>query len=77
MISNLTFKLFYNMKHQLITGDKQSTDLLKYTKHYQRVYQGLKDLARMIVASEKYTKKYAAAIATAAPAIAPAKKVNI
>ena len=45
MISNLTFKLSYEVQQQLINRDEPSTDFFKYAKRCQRVYQGLKDLA--------------------------------
>ena len=46
LISNLTDKLSLDMQFHLINGDKQPTDLLKYAKRCQHVYQKLKDLAR-------------------------------
>ena len=64
------------MQCQLITGDKQPTNLLKYAKRCQRVYQRLKNLACMTAALEKYAEKYVAATATAAFATSLAKKVS-
>ena len=64
LISDLTFKLFYNIRRQLITKNKQPTNLLKHAKQCQRIYQGFKDLVYMKVASKRYIEKSAAVIAT-------------
>lgn len=73
LISDLTSKLSYQMLRQLNTGDKRPTDLLEYAERCQRVYQGLKDVARAKAASERYMEKRAAARATTTT---PAKKVT-
>ena len=62
------------MRCQLITGDKQPTNLLKYAKCCQNVYQGLKDLARMKIASKHYTEKCAIAIAKFISQLATSKR---
>ena len=46
LISDLTFKISHEVQQQLINGDEPPTDLFKYAERCQRVYQGLKDLAR-------------------------------
>ena len=76
LINDLTFKLSYNMRRQLIIRDKQPTDLLKYAEHCQRVYQRFKDLTRIITTSERYAEKHVATTATAASATSSAKKVS-
>ena len=65
LISDLTSKLSYDMRSKLSAGDKRPPDLLEYSKRRQRVYQDLKNLARMKAASDRYTEKRAAATATA------------
>ena len=52
LISNLTFKLSYKVQQQLINEDKQLTNLFKYAKCCQCVYQKLKGLARAKVLEE-------------------------
>ena len=77
LISNLTFKLTYEMQRQLSTGDKEPTNLLKYAKHCQRVSQRLKDAARTKAALERYIEKRAtASTLDAATITTPAKKVS-
>lgn len=59
LINNLTSKLFVKMRQQLSFGDKSPTNLFKYAVCCQHVYQDLKDITRVIAASERYKKKCA------------------
>ena len=58
------------MQRQLNTGDERPTDLLRYAERCQRVYQELKNVARVTAAVERAKEKRA--LSTAAT---PAKKV--
>ena len=64
LISNLTFKLSHDVRRQLINGDKPPTDFFEYAERCQRVYQELKDLARI---EAEVFEEYV---------IAPARKVS-
>ena len=74
LINNLTSKLSIKMRRQLSIGDKRPTNLFKYAKRCQRVYQDLKNIARAKAASDQYTEKRAAAAATSSHT-SPTKKV--
>ena len=70
LISDLTSKLLPDMQRQLNTEDEQPTDLFWYAKCCQQVYQGLKDVTRVMAAIEWAKKKRALSNNTSA-----AKKV--
>ena len=50
------------MRYQLSTGDKRPINLLEYTKHCQRMYQDLKNIACAKTAFKQYMEKRAASI---------------
>ena len=51
------------MQRQLNTGDEQPTNLLKYAKRCQRVYQGLKNVACVTAAVKQAKEKRALTLA--------------
>ena len=53
LISDLTFKLSLDMPRYMVNGDEEPTDLLKYAAQCERVYQKLKDIARVTAAVEQ------------------------
>ena len=70
LISNLTSKLSLDMQRQLNTGDERPTDLLRYAERCQRVYQGLKNVARVTAAIERNKEKRASNNTSAAKKVA-------
>ena len=58
------------MQRQLNTENERPTNLLKYAERCQQVYQGLKDVARVLAAAKQYKEKRASSNNTPA-----AKKV--
>ena len=53
------------MQCQLNTRDERPTDVLKYAKRCQQVYQGLKDVARVTAAVERAKEKHASSTSAA------------